>query len=87
MELKAMLMIKAVQTALGVTSEAARKIANSPCFQYSQPSTGAEWFSWTDGYWSLFAGTVLSAYRHPTKKHSATTVGKLGQKKSEAGPG
>lgn len=40
-----------------------------------------------DGKWFTHDGHVLSAYFHPTKKHSATTIGVLGQKKSIAGPG
>jgi len=30
---------------------------------------------------------IISAYFHPTKKHTATTVGKLGEKRSEAAAG
>jgi len=47
----------------------------------SQPHEGALWIS------DLNGDRVLSAFYHPTKLHSATTYGKLGEKKSIAAAG
>ena len=74
----------AIMAALGVSEDAAKNLAEAPSFQYSQPEVGAKWLSWSDGYTSGWKGKVISAYYHPTKRHSATTKGKLGIKRSVA---
>ncbi|CAD8193005.1 unnamed protein product [Paramecium octaurelia] len=60
---------------------------NATCYSISQPGEGSVWISYLDGNHFLNNGQVLSMFYHPTKKHTATTVGKLGQKQSVAGPG
>ena len=60
---------------------------NSGSTSYSQPHPDSTWVTSVDGYWGTFGGQVLSAYYHPTKKHTATTEGKLGQKRSTANAG
>jgi hypothetical protein len=77
----------AIMAALGVSGDTAGKLLSSPSFQFSQPEAGAKWFSWTDGHANGWNGQVVSAYYHPTKKHSATTKGKLGVKRSVANGG
>jgi hypothetical protein len=47
-------------------------------FAVSQPGIDQVWIS---GVWS---GSVISCYYHPTKTHTATTVGKVGPKQSFA---
>lgn len=74
----------AIMGALGVSEDVAKKLASAPSFQFSQPEIGSKWFSWSDGHTTGWNGKVLSAYYHPTKKHSATTQGRLGIKRSVA---
>ena len=76
--MSAIVMRAAIMAALGVSDDVAKKLLGAASFQFSQPSAGAKWFSWTDGHASGWDGQVVSAYYHPTKKHSATTKGKLG---------
>lgn len=45
------------------------------------------WLTSVNGDWGTYGGQVMSAFYHPTKTHSATTVGKLGQKRSVANKG
>ena len=59
--------------------------ANSTIIQ--QPHPGSVWISSLDGKWGSWNGKVVSCYYHPHKSHSATTIGKLGTKKSVAPPG
>ena len=68
----------AIMAALGVSDNVAKKLAAAPSFQFSQPSAGAKWISFSDGLTAGWSGQVISAYYHPSKKHSATTKGKLG---------
>uniref|UniRef100_A0A0G4HFR4 Uncharacterized protein n=1 Tax=Chromera velia CCMP2878 TaxID=1169474 RepID=A0A0G4HFR4_9ALVE len=56
--------------------------ANADLFQLSQPHPGAVWISVLDGQWGTWKGQLMSAYYHPEKGHSATSVGRLGKKKS-----
>ena len=48
----------------------------------SQPHPGSWWITHVDGTLGLWNGQVVSLYYHPSSKHTATTVGKLGEKKS-----
>lgn len=61
--------------------------ANAPSIVVSQPHPGAVWISTLDGTWFRNNGEVCSMYYHPTSQHTATTVGKLGQKRSVANAG
>jgi hypothetical protein len=79
---------KIIVEALKITANfAIDMMAKAKSWQYSQPHPGAIWFSFTDGVITGWQGQVVSAYFHPTKEHSATTVGKLGQKTSKAAAG
>ena len=51
-----------------------------------QPHEGAYWISKLDGDYLSWKGELISCYYHPTRKHTASTEGKLGLKVSEAGP-
>ena len=51
---------------------------NSGSFQKSSPEIGSLWITDLNGTWGLHNGKVMSAYYHPNKDHTATTVGKLG---------
>ena len=62
-------------------------LMNSTSIVVQQPEQGCIYLSELDGTWGLWNGTVMSAFYHPTKEHSATTVGKLGQKRSVAKAG
>ena len=46
-------------------------------FSVSQPHTGAIWITAVEGRWGSYNGQVVSCYYHPSKEHTATTVGKL----------
>ena len=50
------------------------RLLKGPKSQYTQTKSGGEWYSCVDGE----EGYVLSAYYHPSKWHTATTVGRLG---------
>ncbi len=54
---------------------------------FSQPHEGSGWVTTLEGKYGSWNGQVVSCYYHPTKSHTATTVGKLGEKRSAAGPG
>jgi len=54
---------------------------------FSQPHAGSVWITCLEGKYGSWKGKVVSCYYHPTKTHTATTVGKLGEKRSTAGPG
>ena len=62
-------------------------LLNSPSIVVSQPEQGYVWLSELDGTWGLWNGTVMSAFYHPTKEHSASTNGRNGKKKSIAKAG
>lgn len=62
-------------------------LAQSSSTQVSQPAVGAVWISHLEGTWGTWSGTLLSAYYHPSKSHSASTDGKLGVKRSVAAAG
>ena len=81
------LAIQAIERALDVGFDVAIKIASAPSFQISQPHVGAIWFSFSDSPVSAWSGQLVSAYYHPSRKHTATTVGKLGEKRSVADAG
>jgi len=53
----------------------------------SQPVLGSYWFSYLDGWWGTYNGILVSCFYHPTRKHSATTEGKLGVQRSVSGAG
>jgi hypothetical protein len=70
--------------------DVATKLADAlstPNFAFSTPHADAPWITCLDGTWGFKDGTVFSAYFHPTKAHRATTVGALGQLRSEARAG
>ena len=50
----------------------------------SQPHPGAVWISILKGTWGTRNNKIYSLYYHPTKEHTATTTGRLGQKRSYA---
>lgn len=75
------------QLAAQLGADFIRSLQSSPSFQISQPHEGAIWISCQDGKWGTWEGQVLSAYYHPTRSHTATTVGRLGQKQSQAAAG
>jgi hypothetical protein len=50
------------------------------------PKEGGMWISHSDAIIKP-GGLVVSSYYHPTKKHSATTIGKLGTQTSYAEAG
>ena len=60
---------------------------NSGSYVVSQPERGAWWISRVTGHYGFWNGEVVSAYYHPTREHTATTVGKLGTKRSYASAG
>jgi hypothetical protein len=60
---------------------------NSKSKSYSEPYPGTQWVTIVEGKWLTCNGIVVSAYYHPTRPHTATTIGKLGTKKSAAKPG
>lgn len=53
----------------------------------STPFVGTLFVSEMSGPWMSYNGTVISAFYHPTKRHTATTVGKNGTKRSVAEAG
>ena len=55
---------------------------NSGSFTRSSPEPGTLWITDLNGTFGLQNGKVMSAYYHPNRTHSATTVGKNGTKKS-----
>lgn len=59
----------------------------SPKVSQSSPEAGSLWLTSVDGTWLSGDGNVMSAFYHPTKKHSASTIGKLGTKRSVAEAG
>lgn len=60
---------------------------DASCYSISYPKEGCVWITYLNGNILLRNGKVVSLFYHPNKKHTATTIGKLGQKRSEAGPG
>jgi hypothetical protein len=72
---------------IGVAVQKVIDMLNSVSASYSQPHAGSTWVTVVDGTWLSHEGIVVSAYFHPSRPHTATTVGKLGTKKSTAGAG
>lgn len=60
---------------------------NHGSFHHAQPHAGSMWISILEGNYGKWQGQVVSCYYHPTKDHTATTIGKLGTKRSEAPAG
>ena len=60
---------------------------NHGSFHQSQPHPGAMWISTLEGNYEEWKGMVVSCYYHPTKRHTATTIGKLGTQRIEAPAG
>jgi len=65
----------------------AKELARTPTVQASTPDLGAVWVTQVNGTWGTFGGKVISAYYHPSRTHSATTDGKVGEKRSVAAAG
>jgi hypothetical protein len=86
-ELLALLLATAAKELGKELAEKLSEVLSTPHFAYSTPHPGAPWISCVDGTWGFKDGTVFSAYFHPTKEHRATTVGALGQKRSQAKAG
>jgi hypothetical protein len=63
------------------------RLAKSRSYSESSPYPGSLWITSLDGTWGSWEGQVVSLYYHPSKTHTATTVGRLGEKRSTAGPG
>lgn len=74
-------------TAIGITVEKVIQMLNSGSASQSQPHAGSTWITVVDGTWLTHDGIVVSAYYHPSRPHTATTIGKLGTKKSAANAG
>eukprot|EP00029_Vermamoeba_vermiformis_P013961 TRINITY_DN8940_c0_g1_i1.p1 TRINITY_DN8940_c0_g1~~TRINITY_DN8940_c0_g1_i1.p1 ORF type:complete len:114 (+),score=11.73 TRINITY_DN8940_c0_g1_i1:22-342(+) len=53
----------------------------------SQPQEGTWFLSSLYGQWGTYSGQVVACFYHPTKKHTATTEGKNGEKRSVAEAG
>jgi len=64
-----------------------QELANSPSTQVSQPQIDAVWISVVNGTWGTWSGQVISAYYHPSRDHTATTKGRVGEKRSVAAGG
>ena len=62
-------------------------LATSPSISITQPDNQSIWISEVNGTWLLWNGTVMSACYHESLDHTATTFGKLGEKKSRASAG
>ena len=62
-------------------------LLSTPSVSYSQPRGNDHWFTCSNGRWGSYNGQVLSMYYHEYKRHSATTCGKLGEKRSIADAG
>jgi len=82
----------------GLTSVLARQLVdilgqavvdglNANSVVISQPVLGSYWFSYVGGRLGSYNGRLISCFYHPTRRHSATTAGKLGVQPSVAGPG
>lgn len=56
-------------------------------YSKSGPHVGAIWITVVEGSHLTTSGYVLSAYYHPTQRHSATVTGKVGPIKTFEGPG
>ena len=76
-----------VATLAGVAVQRALEMLSSPSVSQSQPHPGSKWITVVEGNWLSFDGVVVSAYFHPSRPHTATTIGKLGTKKSAAPAG
>lgn len=63
------------------------EILSSSTVSYSQPEGNDYWITYLDGTWGTYDGKVISMYYHPTRKHTATTRGKLDMKRSVANGG
>lgn len=73
-----------------VTLELGKEVINllsSSSVSYSSPKGNDHWFTCSNGRWGSYDGQVMSLYYHEYKKHSATTCGKLGEKRSIADAG
>ena len=53
--------------------------------KFKTPSAGAYWLSF-NGSWGPFIGGHCSLYFHPTKTHTAWTVGLLGRQNNKVKP-
>ena len=76
-----------VTQGINIAASALESAINSGSFSDSTPHDGARWITCVDGSLGQHNGLVMSAYYHPTKQHSVTTIGKLGTKKSFAAAG
>ena len=76
-----------VADTLGIAKDIALSHLKSTKTSISSPYAGSLWLTYVDGNWLSSSGQMCSAYYHPTKKHTATTIGKLGTKRSEAEAG
>lgn len=63
------------------------QLLNSGSASYSHPHPGSTWVSILDGQWLSTDGVLVSAYYHPSRPHTATTIGNIGSKKSAANAG
>jgi hypothetical protein len=68
-------------SALGVSHDQANALARSSEAKYSNPN-GGHHFSWGYGANAAgYQGTVMSAYYHPSRAHTATSEGLYGPKR------
>ncbi|CAD8106733.1 unnamed protein product [Paramecium sonneborni] len=76
-----------VETGITILKGLVGSYFDASCYSVSQPDVGCVWITYLDGTRLKQNGKVASLFYHPTKQHTATTTGKLGQKRSVAGPG
>ncbi|KAH0787819.1 hypothetical protein GPJ56_008168 [Histomonas meleagridis] len=72
---------------LGCDIDGLKNYINSSSTSISQPKGNDLWITSLDGTWGTWDGKVISIYYHSYNRHSATTVGKLGFKRSVAEAG
>ncbi|CAD8113429.1 unnamed protein product [Paramecium primaurelia] len=76
-----------IQEGINLMKQLVGACFDASCYCVSQPEAGSIWISYLDGSYFLHNGQVVSLFYHPTRKHTATTIGKLGKKQSVADAG
>lgn len=73
--------------ALGLAIDKLDKILSAPTVLIQQLPDNAYFVSSVNGSWLIYDGQVLAAYYHPNCVHRASTIVKLGLKRSVAAKG
>lgn len=81
------LLIQNLSKGMNIAVEKVTEIIHSSSSSQSQPHPGSIWITSVEGPWLSHNGFVVSAYFHPSRPHTASTIGKLGTKKSAANAG